>query len=418
MPARRCTPRLCRVAAHLLAGASGGVENRHRHSEEQTKGILSEVGSTLSAREYPLEQTASRVHVKRKMDIRLELLPGAHGEQATMVHVPGPLAAYTDPLHKSGPSGAMQLSDRQRDECVAAIAKDSFCILPIKLPDELIARADAYITAFCDEMCAEPTAMRSSGAFKAPVNGPDAVGVGDRSFSQTNLVELDPVFREMLTFRPALQLCYDCFGPIFHLGQDKWTRKFAANDFHVADSVEPTSGIGWHSDGPIGFPEIDGCVPFHTLRFGYMISDTTHEGQNGTLECIRGSHRLKAANAQPVGVRQNWPVSLNPRNFPGTPGDEGTDPSQYSADHLVHKAPAGTIVAFQNGMWHRALPNLTDKPRTIVYFQYCPCMLHPLHRDCPYVRLQFTQPALACLQVLRSCLHLLCQTNPLLGLKS
>ena len=27
---------------------------------------------------------------------------------------------------------------------------------------------------------------------------------------------------------------------------------------------------------------------------------------------------------------------------------------------------------------------LTDIPRTIVYFQYCPCMIHPLHRDVPY----------------------------------
>ena len=78
-----------------------------------------------------------------------------------------------------------------------------------------------------------------------------------------------------------------------------------------------------------------------------MLSDTTHDGQTGTLECFRGSHRLKAANAQPVGQKQNWPVSLNPRNFPGTEGDAGTDPSQYSENHVVHKAPAGTIISFQ-----------------------------------------------------------------------
>ena len=366
MPRGRFNPRLCRVYGHLVA--------EHSSSRLQLPALDGQggVGNT-----------------RRTEMFRLEVLPGAHGDQAGMVHVPGPLAPYSDALHRTGASGSLRLTDRQRDECVASIAKDSFCILPIKLPDELIARANEYITAFCDDLCAHPTAMRSSGAFKPPVNGPGAAGLSDqhRSFSQTNLVELDPVFREMLTFRPALQLCYDCFGPIFHLGQDKWTRKFAADDYHVGESAQPTGGIGWHSDGPIGFPEIDGRVPFHTLRFGYMLSDTTHQGQNGTLECFRGSHWLKAAYAQPVGVKQNWPVSLNPRNFPGTAGDEGTDPAQYSEDHLVHKAPAGTIVAFQNGMWHRALPNLTDKPRTVVYFQYCPCMIHPLHRDSPYVRL-------------------------------
>lgn len=137
-----------------------------------------------------------------------------------------------------------------------------------------------------------------------------------------------------------------------YAGQDKWTRKFCATDPHVLGHAQPTSGISWHSDGPHGFPEIDGRVPFHTLRFGYMVSDTTHDGQTGTLECIRGSHRLKAANAQPVGKKQNWPISLNPRNFPGTPGDAGIDPTKYSDNHLVHNCPAGTIVAFQNGMWY------------------------------------------------------------------
>ena len=38
---------------------------------------------------------------------------------------------------------------------------------------------------------------------------------------------------------------------------------------------------------------------------------------------------------------------------------------------------------FQNGCWHRGLPNDSPHPRTIVYFQYSPSMVHPLHRDPP-----------------------------------
>jgi hypothetical protein len=162
------------------------------------------------------------------------------------------------------------------------------------------------------------------------------------------------VFREMLTFTPAMQLTYDCFGPMYHLGQDKWTRKYQASDPHSQNEL-PTQGIGWHSDGPHGFPEIAGHVPFHTLRFGYFMSDTTHEGQNGTLECMAGSHRsLLATHAQintvysGAGREAQWPISLNPRNGPPEQ-DQGEDPSTYSDNHMVHKAPAGTIVAFQNG---------------------------------------------------------------------
>eukprot|EP01051_Picozoa_sp_SAG22_P012912 SAG22_NODE_1390_length_4520_cov_1.529744_3_plen_134_part_00 len=38
----------------------------------------------------------------------------------------------------------------------------------------------------------------------------------------------------------------------------------------------------------------------------------------------------------------------------------------------------------QNGCWHRALPNYSATPRSIAYFQYCPTMVHPLHRATPY----------------------------------
>ena len=146
--------------------------------------------------------------------LQVAVLPVVHGHEATPVHVPSaPLACFTDPCHRTGPAGVARLTDDQRDECIAAIARDSYCILPIKLPPELITRMDDYISRYCDAACADPSALRSGGMYKPLTNG--------TFYHQFNLVELDPVFREMLTFRPALQLCYDCFGPMFHLGQEK-----------------------------------------------------------------------------------------------------------------------------------------------------------------------------------------------------
>ena len=57
-------------------------------------------------------------------------------------------------------------------------------------------------------------------------------------YTETNIVEHDPVFREFLLYLPALQLSYDVFGPMFHLGQDKWTRKF-----RVDEGKDPMSGV-------------------------------------------------------------------------------------------------------------------------------------------------------------------------------
>ena len=242
-------------------------------------------------------------------------------------------------------STEQSLTDAQRDQCLAAIDQDSFVILPITLPQEMIAAANAYIDRVCDQ-----------------VGEAERAAAGFRGFSETNIVEMDPVFRRFLTYKPALQLSYDVFGPMFHLGQDKWTRKYRR-----ADGGDPQA-INWHSDGPLGFPEVDGRCPLHTLRFGYFISDATHD-DSGTVEVIRGSHRKRVLHAQ---------ESIHWQPFDGHRQDD------FVTDHVTVRGKAGTIFAFHNDIWHRALPNLSDIPRTIVYFQYCPTMIHPLHRDVPY----------------------------------
>ena len=83
---------------------------------------------------------------------------------------------------------------------------------------------------------------------------------------------------------------------MFHLGQDQWTRKLREVDLPAG--VTSDVSIEWHSDGrELGFPEMRspagsavGNLPMHTLRFGYFLSDCSHE-RSGTVECIRGSHR-------------------------------------------------------------------------------------------------------------------------------
>ena len=124
---------------------------------------------------------------------------------------------------------------RRRDECLAAIDRDGFTILPHLLPQGMIDCANAYI----DECCAR---------FDREERDPPR-------YTETNIVEHDPAFREFLLYLPALQLSYDVFGPMFHLGQDKWTCKFRADE---------GMSLNWHLDGPLGFPKSSAaarCTP-------------------------------------------------------------------------------------------------------------------------------------------------------------
>ena len=254
------------------------------------------------------------------------------------------------------------LTDAQRDSCLEALHRDGYFILPCKASADMLARANAYIDGFCSD------ASRY---------------MAENALQETNIVELDPVFREFLTFKPVLQMCYDCFGPMFHLGQDKWTRKYRKQDLPPG-LEDDRAAIPWHSDGPIGFPEIDGHVPFHTLRCGFLLSDTFHE-RSGTVELMRASHiHMRCAFAQeelrfrPVTINE----AIQTKGYL-TEGDQDSDPAKYSENHDVIQAEAGTIFGFQSGCWHRGLPNDSPHPRTIVYFQYSPSMIHPLHRDTP-----------------------------------
>ena len=237
------------------------------------------------------------------------------------------------------------LTDAERDECLAHIDEDSYVVLPRKLPQDMLDRANAHIDAYCASISEE---KRADEKFSG--------------YTETNIVELDPVFREYLMYLPALQLSYDVFGPMFHLGQDKWTRKYRR-----PEGRDPIA-VNWHSDGPLGFPEVDGRCPLHTLRFGYFLSDATHD-DCGTLEVIRGSHRKRVLHAQ---------ESIHNRPYSGTRQDD------FTTDHVTVRGEAGTIIAFHNGIWHSARSNESDIPRTIVYFQYCPTLMHPLHREVPY----------------------------------
>src|SRR6185437_8262135 len=92
-----------------------------------------------------------------------------------------------------------RLSDAQRTALLEQFDRDGYIVLPDKLPAEWINRLLAAI----DRVAAEKRAGKSAKT----------------SVKVSNCVDADPAFRDLMMYEPALQLCYDLFGPMFHLCQ-------------------------------------------------------------------------------------------------------------------------------------------------------------------------------------------------------
>lgn len=234
-----------------------------------------------------------------------------------------------------------RLTNDERDDINAKLAEDGFAILPHKLPQDLI---DAVLIAI-DRVAAEERQQDR-----------DAVSV-----KRQNCVDVDPVFRRLMMYETALQLAHDAFGPMFHLNQSNFISrvKEASDDIAKNDFA---ASIGWHADGPrpAMFPRVNGAMGLHYIKFGYFLTDVTHDG-GGALLVVRGSHKRDEMD----GDRANFNID------------------DYADDVVECKVEAGTVVVFHQALWHAAHPNHSDIERKNVYISYCPTWMRPIDREFP-----------------------------------
>src|SRR6185369_1586392 len=197
-----------------------------------------------------------------------------------------------------------------RETLGAQIEKDGFAILPDKLPEELMAESLASI----DRLAAEVRKTRTGT---------------QRSVKVMNCVDRDAAFRKIMMYTPALQLCYDFFGPMFHLNQSN----FISRPQDPGQKSDAVSAIGWHADGPrpAMFPRVNGQMGMHYLKFGYFLTDLTH-GNGGSLMVVRGSHKRNELD--------------------GKGGAFNVE--DYKSDLVKFDCEAGTVVAFHQALWHAA----------------------------------------------------------------
>jgi len=116
--------------------------------------------------------------------------------------------------------------------------------------------------------------------------------------------------------------------------------------------TRPGGGITrWHQDDPphfkvtSGHPPTNIRLPVLLFTANYYLTDVTTRDHGGT-ECIPRSHLF---GGEP------------PEEIEGTPWEETVDPNT---------GPAGSVVMFNNQVWHRGGPNRTQQVRYITQVSY------------------------------------------------
>jgi ectoine hydroxylase-related dioxygenase (phytanoyl-CoA dioxygenase family) len=148
-----------------------------------------------------------------------------------------------------------------------------------------------------------------------------------------------------------------------------------AKDCHVIHNnsfrVQPGKGITtWHQDDAAhylvthGEPPTNVRLPVLLFTANYYLTDVT-EAANGPTQVIPGSH-LFGASPPPVIEGTKW------------------------EDKLVScTGPAGSVVMFNNQVWHRGGPNLSDRVRYMTQVSYARRLVG--HKYYPFMNYQMPE---------------------------
>jgi ectoine hydroxylase-related dioxygenase (phytanoyl-CoA dioxygenase family) len=151
-----------------------------------------------------------------------------------------------------------------------------------------------------------------------------------------------------------------------------FAEKLLKYDVHVVHNNSfrtPTGGgiAGWHQDDPPmylvteGEPPKNVRLPVMLFTANYYLTDV-EEAKYGTTEVIPGSHLFGASP----------PVKM-----------EGT---KWESKIVPCVGRAGTVVLFNNQVWHRGGPNQTDRVRYITQVSYARRIIG--HRYFPFMNYQ------------------------------
>ncbi len=158
------------------------------------------------------------------------------------------------------------------------------------------------------------------------------------------VIDKHPVFRELL-------IAPRTFATVAYL-LGHYSIQLQQSNLIEAYRSDTQRLTGWHSDGGVPTIGVNGVRAFGSLKVAYFLRPLPYENM-GNLMLTPGSHRVAGAPAFAEGERD--PVGAE-----------------------VITAEAGDAVIFQQGVWHASAPNLTENPRTALYYGYSYRILRPV----------------------------------------
>jgi Phytanoyl-CoA dioxygenase (PhyH) len=192
--------------------------------------------------------------------------------------------------------------------------REGYLILPERLTDAEVAR---YLDAIDRHTKNDP--KYDSNAF----------------YARENIVELDPVFAELIDHPRHVGYVYDFYGELLkvHLSQF---------------FIRPHGGTHnqWHPDGARAVPYqvFSPDLPCQ-IKVGYWLTDLPRPGMGNIVMRPRSQHQ---------------------QYF------EHYDTHERVPDELVLCVPCGTITLMNCNVWHRVEPNESDVVRRNYFIAYCP----------------------------------------------
>lgn len=207
----------------------------------------------------------------------------------------------------------------------AALREDGWCVLPGVLDADRAGEVLKRLWAAAAEF-----ERRGASTFM-PVLDPNAANV--RVFQ---LLELDPVFRELIRHPLAVELVQALLGP-----------RFLISNFTANIARPGARSMALHSDQSLVAPE-PWVTPW-SLNIIWCLTDVRFE--NGATLFIPGSHR--------------W------QSFADVPDDDEQRLRPF-------EAPAGSIIAMEGRLWHTSGANITeDQDRALLFGYYTAPFLRP-----------------------------------------
>jgi hypothetical protein len=192
--------------------------------------------------------------------------------------------------------------------------REGYLILPHRLGDDEIAR---YVEAIDSHAAGDPK--------YAP----------GRFYARENIVELDPVFAELIDHPRHVGFVYDFYGELLKLHLSQFFLRPRGGDRNM-----------WHPDGARAVPYqvFSPDLPCQ-IKVSYWLTDVPRPGMGNIV-------------LRPRSQRQQY--------------FEHYDTHDPVPDEMVLRVPRGTITLMNCNVWHRVEPNESDVVRKNFFLAYCP----------------------------------------------